>query len=121
MPARVEMFNAAHIFRPNEVLRILRASNNEFAVWQLARWFQEKFLNLGLAICGVRSHVAQVAGKALVHIEPSVMLGIKRAVKGSRPRRAEARFQFAQDRATGKAEIHIEAWNLLSAKIIRLS
>src|SRR5581483_4097660 len=77
VPARIQVNDASDIGRPANARGILRTGNDEFAVRQEAGGPAEEFLDLGLPVGSEGSHIAQIAGEALVQRKAAVVLGIE--------------------------------------------
>ena len=76
MPAWIQMFDPLNIPRPLHVLWVLGPGNDKPGIRHDACGLEEKFVNLRLVVCGVRSHVAEIALKSFVDFESAVFAGV---------------------------------------------
>src|ERR1044071_2108412 len=106
--ARIEVHDALHVPRPRNMGRILRASNNEFLVWQLARRSAKQLVDFGLAVWSVCAHVAQVALEARIGGKFAMLFPIDRTVQRHGKRSAQLFFQPLEHGAASKAEIDVQ-------------
>src|SRR3954471_8312605 len=102
------MHDMFHILRPADVRWILRAGNNKFLFRHTARGFAHKFLNRGLAIWRVSTHVAHITGKPGIGRELMMLAWINRTIERHREGCSELLLKLLKHRAAGKAEVNIQ-------------
>src|SRR5512133_295537 len=119
MPARIQMHDAVNVFRPLYGLRILRPSNDEFAVWQLPRWSAQQFVDFRLTVRRIGAHVAQITSESFVRRKEVILLRIKRAVEWHGCTRTKARLDLPQHRPPREAEVDVETRDLVDPQIVR--
>src|SRR5438874_4085452 len=109
------MNDPPNIVRPYGLAWILRARKKELLSSHGDRRLAEQFFQLVLAVRRIGSHITQIALVSWIGLAPAITVRIKGAVERRRVARSEARLQLAQHGATCKAEVHIEARNLVPA------
>src|SRR5256885_12450345 len=112
MPMGGKMVNMPDVFRPFEICRILRPCQQELHLRQFRSDIRKQTVELRLAVCGIRAHVAQITPVTLGTLSWIVLLRINRAIQRNSPAHSEFGFQLCQQRTASEAEIEIESSHL---------
>src|SRR3954469_16326894 len=117
VPAGVQMFNPANIFRRTHCLRILRTCKYESTLWLRCGHFEQPIVYFGLTIRSVGSHVTQIARITFCHLATAVHFFVEAAIKWKSPLSFELHLQLEQQRSSGETEIQIQTRYLIGAQI----
>src|SRR5436309_3497731 len=119
MPRRIEVLDAAHVFRPANRFRVLRAGEDEAALRLLLRDLHKEFIDLRLPVGCVGAHITQVATIALPYLAAVIESLVEAAIQRQRSLGFEYCLEFIKERAPSEAEVEIDGGNLVAAQIWR--
>src|SRR4051794_19767480 len=102
------MFHEEDIAGPREVLRILRAADQELVLWQPAGGLDEQRLEDVLPVLSVGAEIRDIAGVSVHGCGGFVDIGVDAAIKRSHYARAETALELIECAAAGVAQDQVE-------------
>src|ERR1051326_6321253 len=104
MVHRSDVLNPADVCRPLPLPGIERSREQKILLRMASRRLQQQLVQFGLAISGVRSHIAKVADEIAAGLSAQIIIGINASVKWSHHTRAILLFQLLHYPAASKGK-----------------